>query len=211
VLLATLVALCLARAAHAIEVDLEPPYASDARVWTGVLLDQVLSTRVEESLARGMPARLTVHAERWRKRGGWFDHLESSFDAALKIRYDVWNRLYLIEGRGLPALSEPSLDSVRAVLARPIEVPVGRLETLAADHRYYIVVTVTLQPLSVEDIEEGEGWLSGEVENKRHSGIGVVTAIPRSVFDAVRNLAGFGDQRARAISEVFTLGTLASR
>ena len=36
----------------------------------------------------------------------------------------------------------------------------------------------------------------------------VITALPRSVFDAVRNFAGFGDQRARAISEDFAAESL---
>jgi len=48
-----------------------------------------------------------------------------------------------------------------------------------------------------------EGWLSGEVEEKRHSGFGVVTALPRAVFDAVRNFAGFGDEKTRALTDDF--------
>jgi hypothetical protein len=62
---------------------------------------------------------------------------------------------------------------------------------------------VALKPLTVEDIAEGEGWLSGEVEEKRGAGLGILTAIPRTVFDAVRNFAGLGDERARAISDDF--------
>jgi hypothetical protein len=74
-----------------------------------------------------------------------------------------------------------------------------------------VVLTATLRPLTVEDLEEVEGWLSGEVGNTKKSGFGVVTEIPRSVFDAVRNVAGFGDQKARAISEPFTLEDLGVR
>jgi hypothetical protein len=53
-----------------------------------------------------------------------------------------------------------------------------------------------------------EGWLSGEVEQKRGAGFGIITELPRSVFDAVRNFVGFGDQKARAISSDFELRTL---
>jgi hypothetical protein len=87
-------------------------------------------------------------------------------------------------------------------------LPVARLEGLQEQHRYYVVVSATLRPLTVEDVQEVEGWLGGEVEEKRHSGFGVITALPRSVFDAVRNFAGFGDQKARAISPDFTLEEL---
>jgi hypothetical protein len=87
-------------------------------------------------------------------------------------------------------------------------LPVGKLPGLQAGPRYYVVVSATIRPLTVEDFQEVEGWLGGEVEEQRHSGFGVVTALPRSVFDAVRNFAGFGDQKARAITPDFTLESL---
>ena len=65
-----------------------------------------------------------------------------------------------------------------------------------------------MRPLTVEDLAEVEGWLSGEVKDKRHAGFGVIAEIPRSLFDAVRNVAGFGDQRARAVSGDFRLRDL---
>ena len=92
-----------------------------------------------------------------------------------------------------------------------MELPLAERARLSDRGRYYVVVSVTLKPLSVEDVEEGEGWLSGEVVEKRRSGLGVLTAIPRSVFDAVRNFAGLGDQRARAITDDFELYELTSR
>ena len=45
--------------------------------------------------------------------------------------------------------------------------------------------------------------------DKRRSPLGVLTAVPRSLFDAVRNFAGLGDQKARAISDDFRLQELA--
>jgi hypothetical protein len=97
---------------------------------------------------------------------------------------------------------------VRLVLSRPVALPLAPLQSLPQSSRYYVVVSVTLKPLSVEDVEEGEGWLSGEVADRRRAGVGLITAIPRSLFDAVRNFAGLGDQRARAITDEFELGSL---
>jgi hypothetical protein len=54
-------------------------------------------------------------------------------------------------------------------------------------------------------VEEVEGWLSGEVKSTAGpGGLGFLTGIPRSVFDAARNFAGFGDERSRMISAEFT-------
>jgi Domain of unknown function (DUF4390) len=201
------IGLVLASPCSALEVELDPPHENGGRVWVNLRLVEVFSQRVEESLSRGMPATLVVHAELWRRRGGWFDRLESSFEGSIKIRYEVWSKLYLLERKALPTLSVTSLDSVRTSLSRPMSLPVSRVGRLTPGSRYYVVASVTLKPLTVEDIEEGEGWLSGEVD-KRPSGVGFVTGIPRSVFDAVRNFAGFGDERDRAISEDFRLEDL---
>lgn len=196
--------------AAALDIDPGAPHIDRGRVEIAVRVTDLFPPRVEESLDRGMPATLQLSAELWRHRTGWFDKLTGSFAGSVRIRYDVWSKLYLIEGTGLRPLAVSTLDSVRIALSAPFDLPLASLDRLP-NGRYYVVVSVTLKPLSVEDVEEGEGWLSGEVEEKRRSGLGVLTAIPRSLFDAVRNFAGLGDQRARSMTDEFTLDELPER
>jgi hypothetical protein len=196
-------------AAHALEVDVSAARAREEHVWVDLRLTELFDTRVEQSLARGMPATLEIGGELWRRRNGWFDRLEHGVRAALRVRYDVWSEDYLIERPDAPVERYGTLDSLRAALGRPIALPIVRLATLKPEHRYYTVVTVTLRPLSVEDVEAVEGWLSGEVETKRRAGFGIITALPSAVFDAVRNFSGFGDKRARALGSEFALEEIA--
>ncbi len=207
-LLLALLLLLQAPAALALEVALNRPHESGGYVWTDVVITDPFAVRVEESLSRGMPATLDLHAELWRRRSGWFDRLMNSADASIKIRYEVWSRTYRLVRRGAPDRVVADLESVREELSGPMALPVARMDELKEGARYYLVVSVTLKPLSLEDVEEGEGWLSGEVQTNRKSGVGVITGIPRSLFEAVRNFAGFGDQRARAITPDFMLGNL---
>jgi len=202
---------CVATPARAQALDVDPgaPHIRQGRVEISLRVADLFPPRVEESLNRGMPSTLQLSAELWRHRTGWFDRLHGSFDASVRIRYDVWSKSYLIEGSGLHTRAVSTLDSVRLALSSPFELPLAPLSRLPQG-RYYVVVSATLKPLSVEDVEEGEGWLSGEVEDKRKSGLGVLTAIPRSLFDAVRNFAGLGDQRARAITDEFRLEELST-
>ncbi len=79
------------------------------------------------------------------------------------------------------------------------------MQQLRQGPRYYVVVTATLKPLTVEDVSEGEGWLSGEVKEKRNVGLGIITALPQAIFDAMRNVSGLGDQHARSVSPNFKL------
>ncbi len=205
---ALLLLLALAPPARALEITAQPPRERSGYLWVDIQLGDLFEPRVEGSLARGMPATLTLHAELWRRRVGWFDGLESVFDAELRLRYDFRSAAYRLERTGARPLVVPGLDSVRAVLLRPLPLPVGRVGPLLAGQRYYVVVSATLKPLSVEDAAEVEGWLSGEVGGGRNEPFGLLTGLPRSLFDAARNFAGFGDEHARAITEEFGLRDL---
>jgi hypothetical protein len=203
-----LLLLALAPAARALELTALPPRERGGYVWVDVQLGDLFAPRIAGSLARGMPATLTLHAELWRRRVGWFDRLENAFDAELRLRYDFRGAVYRIERTGAQPLEVPGLDSVRTVLSRPLALPVGRVGLLLTDPGYYVVVTATLKPLSVEDAAEVEGWLSGEVGGGREVPFGLLTGLPHSLFDAARNFAGFGDEHARAITDEFQLQDL---
>lgn len=200
--------LVLAPTARALELTLAPPRERDGLLLIEARPAEVLASRNAESLARGMPATLQLHAELWRRRRGWFDRLEHSVDASVRIRYEVWSETYRIERVGAEPIVVGSVDSVTKVLERPWVLAVGRVGQLSPRSRYYVVVAATLRPLTVEDLEEVEGWLSGEVGSRRWSPFGVVAEIPRTLFDTVRNVAGFGDERARAIGADFRLRDL---
>ena len=126
----------------------------------------------------------------------------------MRIRYDVWSEQYRIERPGAEPVLVPSLDAADALLSHPWALPVGRIGQLNPEGAYYVAVSAVLKPLSVEDVKEVEGWLSGEVQSERKAGIGVVTELPRALFDAVRNFAGFGDRRVRASTMDFALSDL---
>lgn len=194
--------------ARALVVEVGEPHARSDHLWVDASLTDLFGGAVAKSLERGMPATLQVRAELWRDRAAWFDRLEATREASVRIRYEVWNEAFRIERPGAPARILGSLDSVRIVLERPMGLSLTPLDRLDPDARYFIVVTATLAPLSVEDVQEVEGWLSGEVESKRHSGFGVFTELPHALFDTVRNFTGFGDRHARAQTRTFSVPDL---
>jgi hypothetical protein len=198
----------LPAAASALDLTVDAPREHGGYVYCDVRLREPFEPRVRESLEHGMPATLSVRAELWRRRRGWFDKLESNYEAAVRIRYDVWSEQFRIERPGAEPAFVPSLDAADALLSHPWALPVGRIGQLRPEGVYYVAAQAVLKPLSVEDVKEVEGWLSGEVESQRKAGIGVVTELPRALFDAVRNFAGFGDRRVRTTSMDFSLADL---
>jgi len=196
-------------AAHAFQISsIRPTRDSTDQLWVEVQLDQPIEPRVASSLGRGMPATLTLHAELWRRRRGWFDRMERAVEATFRLRYDAWSDDWRLDRPGAPPLVVGTLDSLQAALEHTLALPVAPLEHFAPETSCYLVITASLRPLNVEDVEEVEGWLSGEVKEKRHSGLGILTGIPRSLFEAARNFAGFGDERSRLISTDFTPANL---
>jgi hypothetical protein len=185
--------------------SIRPKRDASHRLWVELRLEQPIEPRVASSLGRGMPATLSLRAELWRRRNGWFDRLERSVESSFRIRHDAGNDVWHLERPGTTSLEVNSLDSLSVLLERTLVIPVASLEKLPATAPFYVVVVASLRPLDLKDVEEVEGWLSGEVKSTGgSSGLGFLTGIPRSVFDAARNFAGFGDERSRMISAEFT-------
>ena len=198
-----------ARSAAAFEITTVTAARDEAgQLWVTTQLRDPIEPRVRASLERGMPATLFLHAELWRRRAGWFDRLERSADATLRLRHDVWRDEWRLERNGAAPMSVGDVDSLAIVLSRPLVLEIPGLDRLGDDDRCYVSFTATVKPLSVEDAEEVEGWVSGEVRNQGHAGFGVITQLPRSLFDAVRNFTGFGDSRDQAQTSDFTPANL---
>ena len=196
-------------AAHAFQLTSIRPMKDTSNVlWVEVQLEEPIEPRVARSLGRGMPATLTLHAELWRRRSGWFDRMERAVDATFRLRYDTWGDSWRLDSPGAPPLIVGTLDSLQLALEHTLALRVAPLDRIPPQTSCYLVVSASLRPLNVEDVEEVEGWLSGEVKEKRNSGLGILTGIPRSLFEAARNFAGFGDERSRLISTDFTPSNL---
>jgi hypothetical protein len=188
--------------------SIRPARDGNDRLWVEVRLEQPIEPRVANSLGRGMPATLTLHAELWRRRSAWFDRMERAVDVTFRMRYDVWSDDWRLDRPGAPTLVLGTLDSLQLALERTLVLPVAPLGRIPSETSCYVVVSAALRPLNVDDVEEVEGWLSGEVREKKRSGLGVLTALPRSLFEAARNFAGFGDEHSRLISADFTPANL---
>src|SRR5678810_1105924 len=115
-------------------------------------------------LMQGMPATVTYELGVWKRRPLWFDKLVLALKSEHRIVYSSWERAFRLRSgaaRGKPTLV-PTLDSLEAVLFSERHLALAAVGSLEPDARYYVSLRVTIRPLSAEDLDEVEDWLSGE-------------------------------------------------
>lgn len=162
-----------------------------------VRLGGLFSQRARAALDQALPASLLVTVDVWRDRAGWFDQLVESRTLLYRIRYDAWGEDFDV-GRGTEQAQHlGSLEDVADSLSRPLHVPLMPRDKLTPGHRYYLVVTASLRPLTPEGLHEIEDFLS-------HNGharpgpfpSGSLAQLPHSFFSVLTALSGFGDEIA---------------
>ena len=169
----------------------------------------VLSPRVRESLERGMPATVRLTVDVWRVRPGWFDQRVGSQRGEVRIARNAWSDEYQMRRLAGPLLTLLDLDETERELARPMRVRVLPVAELRPDARYYAIVRVEVKPLTVEDIEEVERWLSGEAKRAGKPGPGSIARLPTYMIGLLANLSGLGDETAQVRTGTFTRADLA--
>ena len=186
-------------------LELSLPAASElTRQAPSISAQNVLSDRrLEELLHSGFPARLHFKVELW-SADGVFDALKSQAEWDVIVRYNPLERRYsaarIVQEHVIPLGSYAAFDSVQAAVARPYR-PSMRLPSGTGRHYYLLMLDVEM--LSVNDIDEVERWLRGELSPAVRGEHNPGTAISRGAKTLVTRLLGGRSQHYEARSRVF--------
>ena len=166
---------------------------------SGVLANR----RMRDLLNHGFPARLHYRLELW-SASGLFDDLRSQVEWDVIVRYNPLERLYSatrIEGERAAALGTfEQLRQVADVVAAPFQ-PAMRPPTRR--QKYYYNVVLDVEMLSVNDLDEVERWLRGELRPAVRGEKSPGTAITRGARILVTRLLGGEQRHYEARSRVF--------
>ena len=200
--------LLLADTAGAVEVT--GTALARAGDWMTVTLrvDHAFSDRIAQSLDRGMPVTVVVTIDVWQNRAGWFDKLEGEQTIVLRAFRNAWSDDFTLRRGKEPdrtILDRPALEQE---IARPMRVRVVPVSKLGTADRHYAIVTAAVKPLTVEDLEAVEKWLSGEAKRSGKPGPGSIAKLPTYLVDVLANLSGFGDEVGRWRSGSFHISQL---
>jgi hypothetical protein len=151
----------------------------------GILDDRAL----RDMLAHGFPLRIHYRAELWTV-GGWANDLRASWEWDVIVRLDALDRsvgVARIVGDQITPLGEfRDYAQAAEAVARPYRVPI----VPPRGRRAYYALSVDVEALSANDLDEVERWLRGElrpaVRGERNPG----TAIGRGVQSLFTRLLG---------------------
>ncbi len=189
--------LVAARPARAqdIVLDLQVAAPGQQRVLGPVLVQRgaLDDADLHERLKNGFPARLHFKAELW-GIGKWFNELEGTFEYDVRILYDPLEKVYGVV-RATPERVTVLGRFDRFVDAQATVEQGYRIALLPRKQdRYYYIVKLEVETLSVSDLNEVESWLKGDFNPAVRGDKNAGTALGRGMRSLMLRLLG-GDKK----------------
>lgn len=178
----------------------------DGKLKVHFFVGSLLNRDVFNSLQKGMTAAVEYQIQLWKEQKNWVDQLVTEEFCRMKIGYDSWEKRYILTLRdGTSTLVNE--DGVWEHCAKLSGFPLADAEKLEANRRYRIVIRITFQPMSIENVEDIKRWLSGEAGEINPKAIQASKSPLKKAGDwmvgLVVNLSGFGDKVILAQSQPF--------
>jgi len=118
-------------------------------------------TELTQALHSGLPMRLQIVAELW--KDGFFDSQKGRSDWRASIVFDPLERSYLVTAVSTQPVDTivGSLEEVGVALQELFDLPL----TPTQDGRFYYLGEVSIETLSLSDLEELQRWLRGNLSS----------------------------------------------
>jgi hypothetical protein len=172
--------------------------------------------RTRGSIERGLPITVRYTVDLWRDRRNWMDKQVDSRVRSYRIRYHPGERTFSVSEAERPEhpLTFPTLAEALEEVSNRV-LPIHPRWELSETHRYFVTVEAALQPLTWNEFQELDGWLSGRIHGDQPGGEGEQVekedqGISRAFFEFLVDLSGFGDTYYRARTPSFQPSDLQS-
>ena len=168
----------------------------------------IADPELKKLLQAGFPARLSYHADLW-SRSGWFDDVESSIDWEVFVRYEPLTKTYRVSrhvgNRPAENLGRfEKYEDAQSVVARPFQPPLPARRSRA---RQYYIVALEVEVMSMDDLDELERWLRGELRPAVRGRRNPATALGRGISTLATRLLGGETRRFEQRTETFRVDT----
>ncbi|MEO7041520.1 MAG: hypothetical protein ABI035_04595 [Gemmatimonadaceae bacterium] len=182
-----------AGAAQSARVDLVLPAAAELSTEPPTVrtIGVLSAGRTSELIRNGFPARLHYKLERW-AAGTFVNDVKATAEWEFIVQYDPLAKTYkLIRATNQNAVALGQYDSLADVDAKLAEPYSPRLSTPKRGEKSYYVLSLSVEAMSMSDLDEVQRWLRGElrpaVQGHRNAGAAVSSGLRALV---VRILGG---------------------
>ncbi len=203
-----LAASALVEVAHASQIRIDRVAAtSQGFLYVEFELEAPFEGVYQEALRSGLPTTLNYTIQVWRQRSGWWDRLEGTYERPFRIFRDLLNEIYYaVTPEATFRFTHP--DSLAAAVSRfARDAPQGpqyfAKQLFQPDQQFYVVITATLAPLTVDDLNELDTWLRGTLAG-RGDDAGGISGITSTIGGMLMSMTGFGDKQYKARTPRFT-------
>jgi hypothetical protein len=170
-------------------------------------LMDAFDARTRGSIERGLPITVRYTVDLWRDRKNWMDKQVDSRVRSYRVRYHPGERSYSVDEADRPerSLSFPTLAEALEEVSNRV-LPIHPRWELTETHRYFVTMEAAIQPITWNEFQELDGWLSGRIRGEKPPSEAEETeedrGISRAFFEFLVDLSGFGDTyyRARTLS-----------
>jgi hypothetical protein len=141
--------------------------------------------------------------ERW-STGGWFDDIAAESEWDVVVRYDALSKVFqvyrVVRRKTVLLGTVPTIQEAEALLDQQFAAPISPPRK---GRRSYYTLTLSIETLSLTELDEVERWLRGElkpaVRGKKNPG----TAVGRGVRTVMVRLLGGEKRRYETRSGTF--------
>jgi hypothetical protein len=120
--------------------------------------------KIRELIRNGFPAELRFRLELWRA-GGVFDEIEQTTQWEVLVSYNAYTQTYNVVRRQGTTIEDfggfATVEAAESAIEQVHQVP---LRPTRPGTRYYYLVVLDVESLSVSDLDELQRWLKGELQ-----------------------------------------------
>lgn len=178
--------------------------SGEVRVYVG---DILADPSLQEAVRSGLPLRVEVVTQLW--SDGFFDGQVGQVRWRASVVHDPLDDVYLLVlGDGGPAADRPTperrafptLDELRAAFPRILQPSLRPAE----EGRFYYLARISVETLSLSDLQELQRWLRGELAPAISGDGDVENAVERGLRRTLIRLLGMPTRRFDTRTRSFT-------